>query len=135
MPVGTGIHPYFIRMPGSAVAINSTTVWSNDESGLAIELAHDGRFYDGAMVPVARLEGCDNFFPSIGDALIATPDGVVRLQGSDTAGFHIYAPAEENFFCVEPVSHAPNAFGRGEYDAHDLLLAGEKRIWSYRISL
>ena len=135
MPSGAGIHPYFRRTPDSAIAITSDRVWCNDEGGLASHAASDGRFRSGKMVSVDSLEGCDNFFVASGEACIATREGAIHLSGSPIAGFHIYVPAGKAFFCVEPVSHAPNAFGRGEFGPDDLLLSGEKRIWTYRISL
>lgn len=135
MPVGTGIHPYFARTRHSAIACSTEQMWCNDATGLATHPAAETRFAERVLVPVAELEGSDNFFVTKGPVRIVTEAGVVDLGGDRTLGHHIYAPPGKPFFCVEPMSHVPNAFGRAEYGAADLLQPGEERSWRYWVRL
>lgn len=77
------------------------------------------------------LDDFDHFLSSPG-AVIEVNDAV-ELFGSAVAGAHIYAPASGDFFCVEPVSHVPNSFGRGEYEPADLLGPASIRSWTFTI--
>lgn len=132
MPCGTGIHPYFVRSRKSAISLCATAMWANHPDGLAKALEPTELFQGVQPVPVDALEGLDNFFPCTGPVTIWGGDHPVLLHGSAIAGVHIYVPAGEDYFCVEPVSHAPDAFGRGEYESADLLAPGATchRQWS-----
>lgn len=127
MPVGTGLHPFFERKSESAIWANAATVWENDTAGLACREREDTTF-TGEWVPVASLEGLDNFFALRTPVRVRAGGHELALGGSHMAGFHLYVPADEEFFCVEPVSHAPNAFGRGEFADSDVLLPGQTAV-------
>jgi aldose 1-epimerase len=130
MPAGFGLHPYFPRSAQSQIAATSTTMWFNDITGLA-QTPQDSGLFSGAPVAVEALEGLDNFFVAPDPRIaISGPDGSVTISGPG-AGFHLYCPADQDFFCVEPVSHAPNSFGRGEWGEHDILAPGERRSQRY----
>lgn len=89
-PFGLGLHPFFVRRPGATVAIRA-----------AESLAGD----------VLPPDTIDRSFPGFqGEALIRDAAGVIRMT-SDAALLHVYAPAGEDFFCLEPVTHAAGAFG------------------------
>lgn len=133
MPAGFGLHPYFPRSPESTVTASAGVMWFNDPTGLAVCPQESGLF-SGAPVGIEALEGLDNFFvapdPHI---VIARPEMTVTLSGPG-AGFHLYCPGDHDFFCVEPVSHAPNSFGRGEWGPQDILPAGERRSQRYHFA-
>ncbi|NBC36151.1 aldose 1-epimerase [Novosphingobium sp. FSY-8] len=142
MPMGIGIHPYFLRTPGSRVEAASGTRWENDVTGLATHAVSDDRFAMGRAVAVDALEGLDHFFaapdgalPDSLDLAVEQPFGRVRIWADQARGFHLFAPAGLPYFCVEPVSHAPDAFGRGEVGAADILAPGETRDWAFAIGL
>jgi aldose 1-epimerase len=134
MPCGTGIHPYFVRRRESAIIVRTTEMWANHPDGLARALEPTDMFQGVERVPVDHLEGLDNFFPCTEPVTILGGDHAVRLNGSAMAGVHIYVPAGEDYFCIEPVSHAPDAFGRGEYEVADILAPGETFHWRWDIS-
>jgi aldose 1-epimerase len=133
MPAGFGLHPYFPRFPESAITATSDVMWFNDATGLA-QSPQDSILFSGASVPVEAFEGLDNFF--------VAPDAVVTITGGPVgvaisgpgAGFHLYCPGDHDFFCVEPVSHAPNSFGRGEWGEADILAPGQRRSQTYRFT-
>lgn len=131
MPAGVGIHPYFTRRADSGVRATAWHRWQTDETGLSTEEVDDQRFQGGRFATLDDLVGLDHFFPSR-DACVTVGE-TVELTGSSVAGFHIYAPTDGDFFCVEPVSHVPNSFGRGEIHSGDLILPGETRSWTFSI--
>lgn len=131
MPCGVGLHPYFIRIPESRIAGNATARWRNDETGLAVEEVADDRFSTGTPCPVDKLDGTDHFFRSDGGEV--TVNDIVRLRGDPVTGFHVYVPAGKDVFCVEPVSHTPNSFGRGEIEPWEAIVAGGRRTWRFGI--
>lgn len=133
MPAGFGLHPYFPRSPQSTVAAEAGVMWFNDPTGLAVCPQESGLF-SGAPVGIEALEGLDNFFVAPDPRIvIGGPDMTVTLSGQG-AGFHFYCPGDHDYFCVEPVSHAPNSFGRGEWGAQDILPAGERRSQRYHFA-
>lgn len=131
MPAGVGIHPFFVRTPDSRIAGFAASCWRNDATGLAIEQIADDRFSAHAPCKVDRLEGTDNFFRFENDAVIVNDD--TWIGGDATAGFHVYVPTRKPFFCVEPVSHVPNSFGRGTIEPEDLILPGKSRSWQFTL--
>lgn len=135
MPAGAGIHPYFPRHIDSQLEADARRYWRNDPSGLACAMAPSAHFRDGSPVSIAAVEGADNFFETDGQHVIVTGGGHrVSVEGSE-AGFHLYAPVGADYFCVEPVSHAPNSFGRGEFRKSDFIDPGRSRRWRLRLGI
>jgi aldose 1-epimerase len=135
MPCGTGIHPYFVRRRTSAITLRTTGIWANHPDGLAKALAPTDLFQGAQPVLVDALEGLDNFFPTTEPVTVWGGNHPVVVHGTAMAGVHIYVPAGEAYFCVEPVSHPPNAFGRGEYTAADIVAPGAVYHWQWHIGL
>lgn len=130
MPVGVGLHPFFLRSADSSIAGDASAYWRNDETGLATTLHVDTCFQGDRPCSVENLVGTDNFFVSERNVIIGRR---VRIAGDRMDGFHVYVPAECDFFCVEPVTHAPNSFGRGQTRPEDLVAAGSRKSWSFSI--
>ncbi|MCI4644726.1 MAG: hypothetical protein MRY64_08100 [Hyphomonadaceae bacterium] len=108
MPAGLGWHPYF-EAAGAAVKADITGVWTGEPPH---RLVSSGPWKGlGALTPVAGLDMdqcCE--WPG-GEAELMLGDGIrVSLKASEPARrLTIYAPAGADFFCVEPVTHAPDA--------------------------
>lgn len=134
MPCGTGIHPYFVRRRASAITLRATGMWANHPDGLAKALEPTNLFRGVQPVPVDALEGLDNFFPCTEPVAIWGGDRPIFLHGNAMAGIQVYVPAGEDYFCIEPVSHAPDAFGRGEYEVSDILAPGATSHWRWDIA-
>ena len=114
MPAGVGLHPYFPRTPESLVRASTTHVWLADDEVMPVELSQDDLCseLDAGMYP--HETAIDNVFTGWqGNAVIEWPEQDARLSISateDLAHLVVFSPAGETYFCVEPVSHCPDAF-------------------------
>ena len=112
MPAGLGWHPYFPRLD-ARVKVPVDRVWMSDEGMIPDRLvmpAAGADLSDWRMVDELDL---DNAF-TVSDQIscIEWPGRNLRVEMvSDAELGHmvIYTPKQEEFFCVEPVSHAPDA--------------------------
>jgi aldose 1-epimerase len=107
MPAGLGLHPYFVRHEADTIETAALRMVVSSSDGIPVGEAP----IDAGETRVAALDGLDN--------LLLDESGRMRLRlgglhcdmtASGAVGFHVYVPEHENFFCVEPVSHRPNAF-------------------------
>jgi aldose 1-epimerase len=130
MPAGLGLHPYFARGEGDTIETSALRMVVNGSDGIPTGEAP----IDAGEKPLAALDGLDN--------LLLDESGRARLRlgglrcdmiASGAVGFHLYVPEQENFFCVEPVSHRPNAFSS---DAERYAIApGETRGLIMRLTI
>jgi aldose 1-epimerase len=107
MPAGLGLHPYFVRGETDTIETGALRMVVNSSDGIPVGEAP----IDWGEKRVAALDALDT--------LLLDGSGRVRLRlggfhcdmkASGAVGFHVYVPEHEKFFCVEPVSHRPNAF-------------------------
>jgi len=113
MPAGLGLHPYFTRTPTSTLKAKVAGMWQVDDEGIptSIELAPQTLDEPSGM----RIEGSslDNAFTEFThQATITWPEwkAQANITTSDNCDFLVvYSPNDENFFCVEPVTHCTNA--------------------------
>jgi aldose 1-epimerase len=105
-PMGIGAHPWFPRDAGATVAFQAKDVWLTRED---LPLTHtrvppEWEHAEGRTVDREKLDNC--FTGWNGEArlphLRITADPVL-------SNLQIFTPAAVNFFCVEPVSHIPDA--------------------------
>jgi aldose 1-epimerase len=134
MPAGLGWHPYFHKGPRTQLKAHLEGVWLTDEEYLPVRLAHGTRFGQwGRGDEVTRTELIDHCHTGwSGVAEILLPEAGLRLALTASRALrwlHIYSPPGKDFFCVEPVSHMPNAVNRSAPPAvtgHKLLGPGER---------
>ncbi|QLC24745.1 aldose 1-epimerase [Parasphingopyxis algicola] len=102
MPAGIGLHPYFADADGGRVDIAADSVWLTDQSGIPT---------DKARYPAGLPSAPDNCLTGWnGRATITWPDRRLGLSAhSPLDHLHYYRPADADFLCLEPVSHAPDA--------------------------
>lgn len=134
MPAGLGWHPYFHKGPGALLRAHLEGVWLTDEESLPVRLAHGTRFGQwGRGDEVARTElidHCHTGWPGVAEILL--PEERLRLALTASRAMHwlhIYSPPGKDFFCIEPVSHMPNAINRSAPSAitgQKLLPPGER---------
>ena len=117
MPAGIGWHPYFPAR-GAILTSDVTSVWlSGDDMipGAPSELTKDSDLTVPRNVSGLRL---DNAFRIGGEGTrITWPDRSLSLTLSATEVMRhliVYTPEGEDYFCVEPVSHAPDAVNSSE---------------------
>ena len=117
MPAGLGWHPYFHKGPGALLKADVEGVWLTDGEQLPARLAHGTRFgqWSGGD-EVARpelVDHCHTGWPGVAEIVLREAGLRLALTASRALRWlHIYSPPGEGFFCVEPVSHMPNAVNR-----------------------
>lgn len=113
MPAGLGLHPYFPRA-NAQLDFRTSGMWRNNADGLPerFEPIQEQRDWLNGDPLDNVFVGCE------GPIAIRWPDHVLTIApGTDLSFVHVYSPAGEDFFCVEPVSHMPDALGRSETDS------------------
>jgi len=113
-PFGLGFHPYFPNAGEAQLTAETTGVWMPDAQLLPSRHVAGQPLADwraGAAVRSDRLiDHCHTGWDGVTRIDLGPGRPSLRLTAStDLSWLHIYAPPEEDFFCVEPVSHAPNA--------------------------
>ncbi len=109
MPAGLGLHPYFSRTRDTRIDFSASDLWTPAPEGGDLQpVPQDFEFSGGARLPNFTLDHSYSGFA--GAAEISEPDGTARLE-TDAPILHVYAPAGENYFCLEPVTHLPGEFG------------------------
>lgn len=118
MPAGLGWHPYFLR-DGAQLNVGTTHVWTPDEN--------TGENAPQTITAVADLSGGRSVSTLNLDTSFSVEPQPFRMTWSthtvtmvfdDIFQFAtIYVPPEQNYFCVEPISHAPNAVNSALPDA------------------
>ena len=121
MPAGFGLHPYFVRTPRSRVTAECERIWINDDEVMPLRLdplPTDRNIKEGLMPEVGFI---DNTFTGWNrKAKIEWPEWNAEMLMESDAPLDflvMYAPLNEDFFCVEPVSNVTDAFNmmdRGE---------------------
>ncbi|WP_162937917.1 aldose 1-epimerase [Kiloniella sp. EL199] len=137
MPLGLGMHPYFPKRKNTRLKANAPKVWTTDQTCLPQELVECPGHWDlNTNLLVENLE-CDNQFePWDGKAQIHWPEDKITVDLSASSNLNrliVYAPKNENFFCVEPTSHITNALnssskGMSLQDTGIHVLAPQKAI-------
>jgi len=112
MPAGIGWHPYF-PADGAVISANTESGWVLNDQGLP--RAHlDALGKHDLREPrlVASLDLDHPFVAPEADTLISWPARALAVRMTATKPFDhlvVFTPLGEDFFCVEPVSHVPNA--------------------------
>lgn len=109
MPTGLGLHPYLVTRAGDYVKLDAPSVWVGetiipDRLAPATAIVNWRPGIERASAPFV-----DNAYEGwAGVAEVIAVDHTVRLT-SDVSRLHVYAPLNESFACLEPVTHRPNA--------------------------
>lgn len=110
MPAGLGWHPYFCRA-GATLKAPTTHEWHpNDETGdsLAREITSDADLSEGLAVEGLNLDTTYSIARPTFE--MKWPTHAVRMTADPMFAFAtIYVPPDQDYFCVEPVSHVPFA--------------------------
>ncbi|HTO30505.1 MAG TPA: aldose 1-epimerase [Pararhizobium sp.] len=114
LPYGLGFHPYFPRTPATRIQVNVNRFWTERTGHLPGEagpLPPDFDIAAGATLPERWLNNAFDGWD--GTARIEWPEHNLALSlEADPALGHIviYAPSSmDAFFCLEPMTHRPNA--------------------------
>lgn len=106
MPAGLGLHPFFPRSATTRLRLDGPANWMTP-GGAAPPAPAAFDLTDGALPEsAADLSAAD----WSGRAHITDTDYRLTLE-SNAPILHLYAPAGASFFCAEPITHLPGAFG------------------------
>ncbi|MFC0205702.1 aldose 1-epimerase [Novosphingobium soli] len=115
MPAGLGLHPYFPSPPGTHLRFQSQGVWLSTPDLLPERLAPAETLGDwSAGRPVAGEALIDHCYGEWdGRATVALASGQeLRMTARGAPFLHVYRPPDQAFFCLEPVTHMPDAINR-----------------------
>jgi len=113
MPAGLGPHPYFVRTPQATVTADIGQMWHDDGADgpiRPVEPPADRALGKGVRIDAVAMDNCFSGWDR--KAVIEWPEWKARLTMTADAPLDflvVYTPAKQDFFCVEPVSHAPDA--------------------------
>lgn len=123
MPAGLGLHPYFIRTPEVSLQASLEHLWLTDERNIPRERVELPETLDFSRPrKLASLELDSGFGGWDGRAELIWPETAFRLRiEADPIFDHlvVYVPPGQDFFCVEPASHAANGFNLLEQGVED----------------
>lgn len=134
MPCGLGFHPYFPRRPGATLRFHAAGVWLPDDDEIPTRRAAPAGDFDFSTPKPVESVTLDNAFAGFGGtAELTFPDRKLALAMDAQALFThcvVFVPPGKDFFCVEPVSHMPDAINRmAEVEDHGLrILAPHERL-------
>jgi aldose 1-epimerase len=114
MPAAIGLHPYLPNARSASLRALLSSVWLT-EGNLATEEVSTPSAW--SFHPVRRIDAVplDNSFSGWdGVAEIAWPDRRLRIRADGCPSLHVYTPADQDFFCVEPQTAPAGALNRGE---------------------
>lgn len=127
MPAGLGAHPYFTRTPQAQVTTDLPEMWAVDNECLPTDIVSS--VFDASDNNTIKVSEhiLDNAFMNLTaqnsvPAVITWPEWQAQatVSSSDNCRFMvIYCPENEDFFCLEPVTHCTDAFNKyqaGETD-------------------
>ncbi|BAI96118.1 aldose 1-epimerase [Sphingobium sp. TA15] len=135
MPAGLGFHPYFQADEDSSLQFQADRLWLAAADLLPVrEVAADALGDWSAGAPVRGDGLIDNVYGGWnGSAIIRRGDGTrIELSASGASWFHVYRPPLSRDFCLEPVSHMPDAVNRPE--GMESMEPGAEKTLSLRIA-
>lgn len=115
MPVGLGFHPYFLADAATTIQFEAGGLWLSTPDMLPDRQAAADAMGDWSRPAIVRGDTLvDNAYTGwSGTAIVQRGDGLrltLRATGADF--LHVYRPPHSADFCLEPVSHMPDAINR-----------------------
>jgi aldose 1-epimerase len=116
IPMGFGLHPYFANRQGASVKANFPGRWRWDDEMMPVskEDNPDAANFAGGIA-VSAIPVAAEYADWDGNATIDWPATGLRVELQTRPPLKhavMWMPAGENFFCLEPVSHASDALNR-----------------------
>ena len=130
MPVGFGLHPYFVRTPRAVVRADVGPMWEADADVMPVRIVPPPPqlLLGGAGLNPDATPLDNNFTRFGGRAVIEWPEWNARLRiEADPvyACLVVYTPVGSDFFCVEPATNCIDGFNladRGRRDTGLIIL-------------
>lgn len=111
-PAGLGLHPYFVRGGDTRLSFRADAVWLADAREIPERLAPADAVMDWSGGPkVSDAPFVDHAYAGWdGQAVLGDGDRRIVMIASDNCRWaQVYAPTGQDFVCVEPMSHRPDA--------------------------
>lgn len=129
MPAGVGLHPWLPRTARTRLVGRHRGEWQTGPDKLPARFVDAGQAVDwwrGAPVATRLVDQC--YAGRSDDLRIVWPERSLSLcitPSPELAFTHVYVPEDAEFFCVEPVSHMPDAVNRSGDTGLKWLAPGE----------
>jgi aldose 1-epimerase len=111
-PAGLGWHPYFVRVPGTALNFDARYVWEKDAQDIPDHSVPDEGRFDFGVTHALDEVAIDNDYGGWGGRLRITAPGRPQLRVSAGPVFThlvLFTPQGKPYLATEPVSHRPDA--------------------------
>jgi aldose 1-epimerase len=113
-PAGIGVHPHFPKACDPSLRFNASGAWEDGVDSLPLRHGRpraDWLHTKPRPVVASRLDNC--FTGWDGTADIQAGPASLRIEASPAfRQLQVFTPSWADFFCVEPVSHVPDAINR-----------------------
>lgn len=121
-PFGLGLHPYFPGSGQARLTAETTGLWLSSDELLPVSHVAAAPWANGAPARSDRLvDHCHTGWSGTARIDLGPEGPSLELTASPQMRWlHVFAPPGEDFFCVEPVSHAPNALNMDDPQAHGM---------------
>lgn len=115
MPVGFGLHPYFVRTPNATVRANVAQMWQADRNSMPSTQVEPPPqlLLSGAGLNPDDTPLDNNFTGFGGNAIVAWPEWNAGLRITTDPIYRclvVYTPTGQDFFCVEPATNCIDGF-------------------------
>lgn len=114
MPCGLGVHPFFPKDADTVVKFKNKTVWAHESAPpreKPIKVQPEWQFEKGLKISDLELDTCFGGFDGKAEIVWASRKRKIDITAySDFGHVVVWSPAGEDFFCVEPVTNATDAF-------------------------
>ena len=138
-PAGIGVHPFFPKGNDPALRFTASGVWQNGPDALPLRhgaLPDGWSHRSGRRIACSQLDNCFTGWDRTAD-IVAGPASL-RIEASDAfRNLQVFTPDWADFFCVEPVSHSPDAINRPDLPADqqmDVLAPGQTLSGTIRLT-
>ncbi|MBO4519876.1 MAG: aldose 1-epimerase [Alphaproteobacteria bacterium] len=114
MPCGLGWHPFFPKDDDTLVCFKSKNVWAHESAPpreRPMKTPPEWQFDKGLKISELELDTCFGGFDGKAELIWPSRNRKINITAySDFGHIVIWSPAGQNFFCVEPVTNATDAF-------------------------
>lgn len=111
VPAGIGIHPFFPKVNDPALRFNCAGAWDNGRDALPLRHGVPPQTWShvtARSIARSRLDNCFTGWDGSAD-ILAGPAGLRMEASAAFRNLQVFTPDWADFFCVEPVSHVPDA--------------------------
>ena len=106
-PAGLALHPFFSKVPGTTITFTAAGFWTPPiHVPVGFVSARPDTLGTGHAAALPDDDRDHSYIDLTGDVLIDTPSGCTMLT-TNAEHLHVFAPADEDFYCLEPTSHLP----------------------------